>query len=53
MPLKGQTLDRQPIKGHQRRRARATVPVYLAGARLLEVFPVLPLLAKVALSPSA
>ena len=46
-------LDRQPVNVSTADLAGPQVPLYFAGARLLEVFPVLPLLAKVSLAVGA
>jgi diacylglycerol O-acyltransferase len=46
-------LERQPVNVSTADLAGPQVPLYLAGARLLEVFPVLPLLAKVSLAVGA
>jgi diacylglycerol O-acyltransferase / wax synthase len=44
-----QVLDRQPVNVAIADLSGPQLPLYLAGARLLEVFPVLPLIAKVSL----
>jgi diacylglycerol O-acyltransferase / wax synthase len=46
-------LDRQPVNVSTADLAGPQVPLYFAGARLLEVFPILPLLAKVSLAVGA
>ncbi len=46
-------LDRQPVNVSTADLAGPQVPLYFAGARLLEVFPVLPLLAKISLAVGA
>jgi diacylglycerol O-acyltransferase / wax synthase len=46
-------LDRHPVSATTADVPGPPLPVYLAGARLLEVFPVLPLIAKVTLGVGA
>ncbi len=46
-------LNRQPVNVSTADLTGPRVPLYLAGARILEVFPVLPLLAKVSLAVGA
>jgi diacylglycerol O-acyltransferase / wax synthase len=46
-------LDRQPVNVNSADLAGPQAPLYLAGARLLEAFPMLPLVAKVSLAVGA